>query len=82
MLKFGKANTPNELLTITGGGHGNFTPDQRTQVYMTIREFLKKNGLSHYFCHFHCRDGPETGCGSEPCERRVARDRRENAAQG
>jgi acetyl esterase/lipase len=40
-----KANTPNELLTITGGGHGNFTPDQRTRVYMKIREFLKKNGL-------------------------------------
>ena len=28
------------------------------------------------------RIGPETGCGSEPCERRDAHDRRETASAG
>jgi acetyl esterase/lipase len=41
-----KAGAPNELLTIRGGGHGNFTPDQRTEAYTKIREFLAKNGLT------------------------------------
>ena len=41
-----KAGTPNELLTITGGGHGNFNAAQRTQAYVKIREFLAKNGLA------------------------------------
>jgi acetyl esterase/lipase len=40
-----KTNTVNQLLTIPGGGHGNFTPEQRTRIYTTIREFLAKNGL-------------------------------------
>ena len=35
----------NELLTIPGGGHGNFKPSERTQIYLKIREFLSKNGL-------------------------------------
>ena len=35
-----KAGVPNQLLTIPGGGHGNFTPEQRTRIYVTIREFL------------------------------------------
>ena len=34
-----------ELLTIPGGGHGNFKPDERTKIYLKIREFLTKNGL-------------------------------------
>jgi acetyl esterase/lipase len=41
-----KAGTPNELLTIPGGGHGNFNVAQRTQAYVKIREFLAKNGLA------------------------------------
>ena len=41
-----KAGTPNELLTIPGGGHGNFNAAQRTQAYVKIREFLAKNGLA------------------------------------
>jgi acetyl esterase/lipase len=41
-----KAGTPNELFTIPGGGHGNFTPDERSKAYARIREFLVKNGLS------------------------------------
>jgi acetyl esterase/lipase len=35
----------NELVTIPGGGHGNFKPSERTQIYLKIREFLGKNGL-------------------------------------
>jgi acetyl esterase/lipase len=38
-----KASVPNQLITIPGGGHGNFTPEQRTMIYTTIREFLTKN---------------------------------------
>jgi acetyl esterase/lipase len=40
-----KVNVPNQLLTIPGGKHGNFTPEQRDRIYITIREFLGKNGL-------------------------------------
>jgi acetyl esterase/lipase len=40
-----KTNTPNQLLTIAGGRHGGFTPEQRTRIYVTIREFLAKHGL-------------------------------------
>jgi acetyl esterase/lipase len=40
-----KVNVPNQLLTIPGGRHGNFTPEQRDRIYITIREFLTKNGL-------------------------------------
>jgi acetyl esterase/lipase len=41
-----KAGTPNELLPIAGGGHGNFNAQQRSQAYVKIREFLAKNGLT------------------------------------
>jgi acetyl esterase/lipase len=40
-----KAGVTNELLTIPGGGHGNFKPEERTRAYLKIREFLAKNGL-------------------------------------
>ena len=40
-----KAGVQNELLTIPGGGHGNFKPQERTMAYQKIREFLAKNGL-------------------------------------
>lgn len=40
-----KAGTPNQLLTIPGGKHGGFTPEERTKIYATIREFLGKHGL-------------------------------------
>lgn len=36
------ANVPNELLTIPGGHHGNFTPEERVKIFATIREFLTK----------------------------------------
>jgi acetyl esterase/lipase len=40
-----KAGVPNELFTVPGGGHGNFKADERTRIYLKIREFLAKNGL-------------------------------------
>jgi acetyl esterase/lipase len=40
-----KAGVTNQLLTIPGGKHGNFTPQERTKIFTTIREFLTKNGL-------------------------------------
>ena len=40
-----KAGVINQLLTIPGGRHGNFTPEERTKIFSTIREFLAKNGL-------------------------------------
>jgi dipeptidyl aminopeptidase/acylaminoacyl peptidase len=41
-----KVGAPNELVTIPGGGHGNFKAEQRTMAYTKIREFLVKNGLT------------------------------------
>jgi acetyl esterase/lipase len=41
-----KVGTPNQLVTIPGGRHGGFTPEERTRIYTTIREFLVKNGLA------------------------------------
>jgi hypothetical protein len=40
-----KVNVSNQLLTIPGGKHGGYTPDERTRIFITIREFLAKNGL-------------------------------------
>jgi len=40
-----KAGAKAELLPIPGGGHGNFKPEERTKIYLKIREFLAKNGL-------------------------------------
>jgi acetyl esterase/lipase len=41
-----KAGAKHQLVTIPGGKHGGFTPEQRTMIFGTIREFLAKNGLS------------------------------------
>jgi acetyl esterase/lipase len=40
-----KFKVPNQLVTISGGKHGGFTPEERDRIYLTIREFLGKNGL-------------------------------------
>jgi len=40
-----KFKVPNQLVTIPGGKHGGFTSEQRDRIYVTIREFLAKNGL-------------------------------------
>jgi acetyl esterase/lipase len=42
----GKAGVKNELVPIAGGGHGNFTAEERTKAYAKIRHFLTENGLS------------------------------------
>ena len=34
-----------QLLTIPGGGHGRFTPEERIMIYETVQEFLKDVGL-------------------------------------
>jgi dipeptidyl aminopeptidase/acylaminoacyl peptidase len=41
-----KAGVTNRFLTIPGGKHGNFTPEERTKIFVAIREFLGKAGLS------------------------------------
>ena len=40
-----KAGVPNQLLTIPGGKHGGFTPEERAKIFATVREFLTKNKL-------------------------------------
>ena len=40
-----KAGVANQLLTVPGGLHGNFTPEERTKIFVTIREFLTRHGL-------------------------------------
>ena len=40
-----KAGAVNQFLTIPGGKHGGFTPEERSKIFLTIREFLGKNGL-------------------------------------
>jgi acetyl esterase/lipase len=40
-----KAGVKNQLLTIPGGGHGQFKPEERTRIFAAIREFLAANGL-------------------------------------
>ncbi len=40
-----KADVPNKLYTVAGGGHGNFKADERVKIYATIREFLMMHHL-------------------------------------
>ena len=40
-----KAGVPNELFTVPGGHHVNFTAEQNVAVYHAIGAFLKKQGL-------------------------------------
>jgi len=40
-----KAGVKNQLLTIPGGGHGGFSPDEMAKIFGTIREFLGSNGI-------------------------------------
>jgi acetyl esterase/lipase len=40
-----KVGVPAELVTIPGGGHGNFPRDQVLRVWTAIEAFLAKNGL-------------------------------------
>ena len=40
-----KAGVPNQLVTIKGRGHGEFSREETLRAYAAIREFLIKNGL-------------------------------------
>ena len=40
-----KAKVPNQFLTIPGGKHGGFTPEESVKIYASIREFLKRQNL-------------------------------------
>jgi acetyl esterase/lipase len=40
-----KADVPNQLVTIPGGKHGGFTPEERVRIFTAVREFLSKNHL-------------------------------------
>jgi acetyl esterase/lipase len=40
-----EVGVPHELVTIPGGKHGNFTPDERTKIYVAIHAFLAAHGL-------------------------------------
>jgi acetyl esterase/lipase len=40
-----KAGVPNRLVTIPAGHHGQFTREERTQIFAEIREFLAENGV-------------------------------------
>jgi dipeptidyl aminopeptidase/acylaminoacyl peptidase len=40
-----KAGVPNEMFTVPGGHHGNFSPDENVKVYAAIKAFLQKLGL-------------------------------------
>ena len=40
-----KAGVPNELLTIAGGKHGDFSSAENDRIWTAIRAFLRKHGL-------------------------------------
>ena len=40
-----EAKVPNQLLTIPGGKHGNFTPEERLRIFGAVQEFLKARKL-------------------------------------
>lgn len=40
-----KAGVATQLVTIPGGKHGNFTPEERVRIFGAIREFLAKHQL-------------------------------------
>lgn len=40
-----KADVVNQLVTIPGGKHGGFTPEERVRIFTEIQSFLAKNGL-------------------------------------
>jgi acetyl esterase/lipase len=40
-----KAGVPNKLVTVPGGLHGNFKPEEYPRLYAEIRDFLSKHNL-------------------------------------
>ena len=43
----GKVGVPHGLVTIPGGKHGNFSPEERTKIYVAIHAFLAAHGLGN-----------------------------------
>jgi len=41
-----KAGVPNKLVTVPGGLHGNFKPEEYPRLYAEIRDFLAKHNLT------------------------------------
>jgi acetyl esterase/lipase len=41
-----KAGVRHKLITIPGGRHGGFTPDQMSMIYASIRDFLNQAGVN------------------------------------
>jgi acetyl esterase/lipase len=37
------SGVPNQLYTVSGGGHGDFTPEETQKIWATIRQFLNQN---------------------------------------
>ena len=64
-----KAGVTNQLLTIPGGKHGNFTPDERTKIFATIREFLGEERPRREQVGETCSWAPRS-CASRPQWRR------------
>jgi len=38
-----RVGDPNQLLTIPGGKHGHFTPEEQVRAFTIIQQFLAKN---------------------------------------
>jgi acetyl esterase/lipase len=43
--KLNAAGVPNRLVTVPGGRHGGFKPEERLRIWAAIREFLAAQGL-------------------------------------
>ena len=43
--KLEDAGVPNELHTVSGGGHGGFNQEETLDIYQTIQAFLDRHGL-------------------------------------
>ena len=39
------AGVPNQLVTVPGGGHGGFGPDENVRIYESIRAFLQQHSI-------------------------------------
>ncbi len=40
-----RAGVPNQLFTVPGGGHGGFTSEETREIFATIHQFLRENGV-------------------------------------
>ena len=40
-----RAGVPNRLITVRGGGHGDFGEEETTRIYREIKQFLGEQGV-------------------------------------